>query len=430
MNNGTHYVPTSSEAPLLPRYFRDQGYRTLRIGKIFHDSRWMLSGKPLRTTDDPAAWDLSEDEPLADDRDEDGDTKQRSNSAEKLTISFTKLDVADEATGDGIVARRASKLLEQNAAADRPFFLAVGFRKPHISLNAPRKYFDLYKPEQIPVVRESPEHLKSLLPAAVNRYFSESPDDPKARESILAYYACVSFMDAQVGIVLDTLDRLKLRGNTIIVFVSDNGFHLGQHGMWGKNTLFDESTRVPLIIASNRADHKPATCQRVVEFLDIYPTLVELCGLPTPSNLQGHTLLPLLNDPQSPWDHAAYTIVKRGPIMGRSLRTEHFRYSEWDAGKEGTELYDLEKDPRELRNVAADPAYATQKAQLQQQLHKRADITPAQPAKKSTLAAHHPKKSRRLRSRLLWAAGSALALTALGSLYWITRRRRGQGTMA
>ncbi|MGE5610127.1 MAG: sulfatase/phosphatase domain-containing protein, partial [Bacillota bacterium] len=270
------------------------------------------------------------------------------------------------------------------------------------------------------------DHLKSLLPAAVNRYFSESPDDPKARESILAYYACVSFMDAQVGLVLDTLDRLKLRDNTIIVFVSDNGFHLGEHGMWGKNTLFEQSTRVPLIIASNQADHKPAACPRVVEFLDIYPTLVDLCSLPMPSKLQGRTLLPLLKDPQAPWDHAAYTILKRGSIMGRSLRTEHFRYTEWDAGQEGTELYDLEKDPRELRNVATDPAYATSKAQLQEQLHKRTELTPTQPAQKTKSTAHHPRKSKRLRPRLLWAAGSALAVTlaALGSLYWFTRRRQ------
>jgi uncharacterized sulfatase len=184
------------------------------------------------------------------------------------------------------------------------------------------------------------------------------------RECTQAYFASISFMDAQVGRLLDALDRLKLADNTIVVLWGDHGYLLGEHGQWMKMSLFEESARVPLLIAAPGQQGDGKACERIVETIDIYPTLADLAGISRPENLAGVSLRPLLADPARAWDRPAYTQVSRGNSQGRSVRTERWRYTEWDRGRQGAELYDHEKDPREFTNLAAKPEHASVVAEL------------------------------------------------------------------
>jgi uncharacterized sulfatase len=365
MTNGTHPVPDKRDPALLPRFLRDSGYFSARVGKIYHDSRRMLDGKPLRTTDDPAGWDISEDEPISDeDAEESAALREAQQGGEARRIA--KIDVSDEETGDGNVARRVVKIMEEKLAKDRPFFLAAGFRKPHLPWVAPKKYFDLYPMEKIEPPTYPADHIKSLLPIAANKTVGQEVSPQQAKEFIAAYYACVSFIDAQVGLILDALERLKLAENTLIVFVGDHGFHLGDHGMWGKSTLFEQSARAPLIISAPGVS--AGACRRTVEFLDVYPTLVDLCRLSSPGALQGVSLRPLLSTPDAPWDRPAFTALRHDRVLGRSVRSERYRYTEWDGGKEGVELYDYQTDPNEWKNLAKDASAAAVMAKMKELL--------------------------------------------------------------
>ena len=198
--------------------------------------------------------------------------------------------------------------------------------------------------------------LKPALASSPQPYFGVTPD--QARECKQAYYAAISFVDAQIGRVLDSLDRLKLWDNTVVVFWSDHGYHLGEHGLWMKQSLFEESARVPLVIVAPGAKGNGKPCARTVEFVDLYPTLAELTGLTPPKSLAGASLKPLLENPAAAWSKPAFTQVWRGGFAGHSVRTERWRYTEWDDGKQGAELYDHDADPREFTNLAADPQHA------------------------------------------------------------------------
>ena len=278
---------------------------------------------------------------------------------------------AYEWTADVKNASQAIELMQQNAKSNQPFFLALGFYKPHVPFVAPKRFFDLYPPEKIPL----PEDFAPTPTAADNvpryalrynlsNFFQEHVTPERAREAIAAYYACTTFMDEQLGRVLDELDRLGLRENTIIVLFGDHGFHLGEKGMWSKGTLFDVSARAPLIIVDPRKQTAGQASPRTVEFVDIYPTLVELCGLAEPPGLEGTSLVPLLNNPQLAWERPAYTLVAREDWLGRSVRTERWSYNEWDYGRRGVELYDLQADPLETRNLAQDTRHAADIADL------------------------------------------------------------------
>jgi uncharacterized sulfatase len=271
--------------------------------------------------------------------------------------------------------------MEENK--DKPFFLAAGFYRPHCPFIAPKKYFDMYSLDKITLPNEPPDHLKGLLDASLwTKPAYWGLNEQQRRETIQAYYASITFMDAQVGRLLDALERLKLADNTIVVFWSDHGYMLTEHGQWMKQNLWEESARVPLIIAAPKAKAKGRVSTRTVELLDLYPTLAELCRLTPPASLEGRSLRPLLNNAKAKWDKPAYTQIDRGGVqwggplpanpqaqqrpqqplpprfMGRSVRTERWRYTEWDEGRKGVELYDHDKDPREYRNLANDPAYA------------------------------------------------------------------------
>ncbi len=340
-----------SDVVFLPQYFREQGYHTAHVGKIFH------TGDDF---EDPASWDVEVRETGKHPPEAAVIRSQNLNRPIKYGIEWDILSSPDEETADGVVARRAAGMLERLAADKKPFFLAVGFRRPHQPYAAPQKYFDLYPTESIAPLDEPAEHLRRV-PSLAFTYPPETPNlsEQERQEIVAAYYACITFVDAQVGLLNKALDDYDLWRNTIVVFVSDHGYHLGEHGgMWHKMSLFEQSARVPLIVFAPGAKGNGKSCPRPVELIDLYPTLIDLCGLPKLKPLEGYSLRPLLDDPEAKWKPAAFTQVLRGDLTGRSVRTERWRYTEWDAGRQGTELYDHDTDPEEHQNLAGDPDWA------------------------------------------------------------------------
>jgi iduronate 2-sulfatase len=270
-------------------------------------------------------------------------------------------------------------LLEQWAQSGKPFFLGLGFYKPHVPLVAPQRFFDLYSADKMPLPEDfapTPSADDSVprhaLRYNLDLFYEERPTPERARAAIAAYYACISFMDEQLGIVLDALERLGLRDNTLIVLWGDHGWHLGEKGMWAKGTLFDVSARAPLIIVDPYLKTAGRDCPRTVEFVDIYPTLVDLCGLAVPAGLEGRSLTPLLNNPTAAWDKPALSMVARERWLGRSIHTERWCYTEWDEGRYGVELYDHQTDPSERKNLASDPQQRATVAELREKLHNSA----------------------------------------------------------
>jgi len=260
---------------------------------------------------------------------------------------------------DPHTARRVSALIEQGNEEGKPFFVACGFRRPHLPWMVPHEFSELYAPADLPLP------VRGDVPRPGGDPQKPAASDDSRRASLRAYFACITFMDRQLGRVLDTLDRLRLWDNTVVIMLGDNGYHLGTRGgYWGKGTPYEESCGVPLLIAVPRRANATG-CQRVVEYVDFYPTLVDLCGLPPRGDLVGRSLRPLLDDPSVPWDHAAYTINARNSQPANlAVSTERFRYIEYADAKRPVELYDLQADPREWTNLASSPDHAETLARM------------------------------------------------------------------
>jgi uncharacterized sulfatase len=352
----------------LPQAFMKAGYFAARVGKVYH------YGNPgdigTSGADDPASWNQVVNPAGRDKTALENDiliyppTTGLGSSMSLLADRTGK----DEEHTDGKVATEAIKLMETNK--DKPFFLAVGFYKPHCPWVAPQKWFDLCKLED-EILPPIAANWKSTVPAAAFDTGAEWPyrgvTPEQARECRRAYHATISYVDSQIGRVVDALDNLGLAKNTIIVFTSDHGYHLGEHGLWMKQTCFEESARIPLFILDPRASANGKVSKRTVELVDLYPTLTDLAGVKAPEGLAGVSLRPLLENADAQWTRAAYTqTVTKGKdkVQGYSVRTERWRFTEWQNGEKGMELYDHDADPQELKNLASDSAYASTVAEL------------------------------------------------------------------
>ncbi len=357
-----HFRDEVPDAVTIPQAFQNAGYFAARVGKIYHYNVPASIGTD--GFDDPPSWQLTVN-PKGRDKAEEGKIfNAEPHRKISASLSWLAADGHDEEQTDGMIASEAIKLMEQKQ--DEPFFLAVGFFRPHTPYVAPKKYFDLYPIEEIRLPY-APADDRDDIPVAAFAHNCPVPnynlDENLLLSATQAYYACVSFVDAQVGRLLDALERLELDDHTIVVFWSDHGYHLGEHnGIWQKRTLFEQGARAPMIIRAPSLAGKGQSSPRVVEFIDIYPTLAQLAGVKAPADLPGRDLSPLLEDPIAAWNGLAVTQVLRPaddrlayPVMGCSIRTDRWRLTEWAEGAAGVELYDHHADPMEFNNLAIKP---------------------------------------------------------------------------
>lgn len=340
--------------------FQEEGYFAGRVGKIYHYNVPASIGTD--GFDDPPSWNQTVN-PIGRDKAEE-DLVFNAEPHRKISgaLSWLAADGIDEEQTDGMIATEAIRMMQQKK--DEPFFLAVGFFRPHTPYVAPKKYFDLYPLNSLRLPF-APDGDRNDIPTAAFAHNCPVPnyglDEPTLLKATQAYYACVSFIDAQVGRLLKAVDDVGLADSTIVVFWSDHGYHLGDHnGVWQKRTLFEQGARSPLIIRTPYLNS--GHCDRIVEFIDIYPTLTELADVFAPAEIEGRSLVPLLKDAVADWDGLAVTQVLRPaddrlaePVMGCSLRTHRYRYTEWGEGQHGVELYDHQSDPSEFRNLAINP---------------------------------------------------------------------------
>lgn len=363
---------TRSGTVSLPQAFKESGYWTASTGKIFHNEKadhgevawdefvrfendempieaaarkkWEAEHGPINKGRNRKAW--KEFLPTL--------AKQTRNQAPGWGPS----GLTDEQHADGKNARQTADWLDQKSYGEKPFFIAVGIHKPHVPFLAPDKYFDLYPQDKLQFKSAPPDFWKQAPKNAMDgRYKSMGfelgvENDALRREYMQAYHACITFIDAQIGSIFDSLKKNGLWDNTIIVLTSDHGYQLGEHFMWGKVTLFEICNRVPLIVRVPGMTTDGSSSDGLVELVDLYPTLTGLCGIPSPAQLQGKTLAPMLKDPSAPGKKLVYTVVSRGKKLGKALRSDRWRYSLWP---DGEELYDLKNDIEEHHNLANSP---------------------------------------------------------------------------
>ena len=357
-----HFRDEVPKAITLSQTFMRNGWWAGRVGKIYHYDVPASIGTD--GFDDPPSWQETVNPKGRDKADEALIFNAEPHRKISAALSWLAADGADEEQTDGMIATEAVKMMQ--AKRGQPFFLGVGFFRPHTPYVAPRKYFEIYplKDMRLPY---APKGDRDDIPTAAFAHNCPVPhyglDQLTLRKALQAYYATISFVDAQVGRLMAALDRLGLVDNTIVVLWSDHGYHLGEHnGIWQKRTLFEQASRTPLIIRAPGARGNGTACTRIVEFVDIYPTLTDLAGLKPPKGLEGRSLRPLLDNPLAKWDGHAITQVLRPadqrlakPVMGRSIRTGRWRYTDWAEGNSGVELYDHASDPMEFNNLALEP---------------------------------------------------------------------------
>lgn len=376
----THFRKNIPNAVTLPELFKNNGYFTARVGKVYH------AGVPFDIgqdgLDDPQSWNEKWN-PIGKDK----------TSEEKIKIitpqlvagkrigaalSYWATDGTDDELTDGIGANILCKMIRDHR--NEPFFLAMGFYRPHVPFIAPKKYFDMYPWQEmtLPEVPAGDVENKPACALTSQKINYGLPAD-ELKKAKAAYYASITFFDAQIGKILDQLETSQEADNTIIVFVGDNGYNMGQHGQWQKQLLFEHSARVPLMISVPGMTNGKDSYDKPVEQLDIYPTIANLCNMPNiPSDLDGRSLIPILKDVKTPWKENAYTQQLRNPnknnglkepVMGHSVRTERYRYTEWNEGNEGGELYDYQTDPNEYVNLYNNKKYKKIQAALRADLH-------------------------------------------------------------
>jgi iduronate 2-sulfatase len=383
----THFRTHVPDVVTLGQHFKQNGYYCVSMGKIYHGGYDDLPtwSEPARRPDGGAGYVTEENREIMARRR--AEAKQRGLTGKALSratrgTATEMADVADNAYTDGAIAELGVQTLRELKEREEPFFLAVGFLKPHLPFNAPKRYWDLYDPEAIRLA-DNPFPPKNVTPYSLTtwgelRAYDGIPakgdlTEQQARQLKHGYYACVSFLDANVGKLLDELDRLGLAENTIVVLWGDHGWKLGEHNAWCKHTNFENDAHAPLIIRAPGQEAPGGKTRALVEFVDIYPTLCDLAGLEKPDHLEGTSAAPLLDNPDQPWKPAAFSQYPRGTVMGYSMRTERYRFTAWKNRKteqvEALELYDHQTDPAENVNVAEDPQRAELVQHLLQQLN-------------------------------------------------------------
>ncbi len=394
-NNGTHFREKNPDVTTLPLWFKEHGYTTRGVGKIFHNWHTAVQG-------DARSWSAPEFLHYANH----GDDKPQVPGELPPNFATTTTgfgypttgicecrDVPDEAYYDGRVAAEAVRVLSEVKGA--PFFLAVGFWKPHAPFNAPKKYWDLYDRAKLPPLDgRRPEgapdiafHQSTEVLGPAKGQATASPS--QAAEMRHGYFANITFLDAQIGKVLDALERSGVADRTIITFVGDHGYHVGEHRLWGKTSNFEYDARVPFFIAEPKGKSVGQRTASLAELVDLFPTLVELCGLPKAAGLDGTSLVPVLRDPSATVRSGAFTQhprpayydrepSKQPQAMGCSVRTDSVRYTEWRDWQTGEtvarELYAAAGDPTELRNAVDEPGFAGAQAEAERLL--RAQFPP------------------------------------------------------
>ena len=372
---GFHFRRAIPNAVTMPQYFKNHGYHAAGIGKVFHIGHgnkndkhsWSVPFQPDKVIDyvlpESTGGQMTREEALFSNQPARGLTRG---------AAWEKADVNDSEYADGRIAAEGIKQLRQYRDSKQPFFLALGFTKPHLPFCAPTKYWNLYDPEKLPTPTHNtppigaPKYAGKTL-GELNQYkpIPQHPplDNALIRTLIHGYYASLSYMDAQVGQVLDELDRLKLADNTIVILWGDHGYHLGDHGMWTKHTNYEQANRIPIAIVAPGVTDKHSRSNSLVETVDIFPTACELAGLDAPTGPQpidGKSLVPILNDGSNSVRDHAYHCYPRGKRIGRAIRTSRYRMIEWslfnDAGPPTStadyEVYDYKNDPLESKNIA------------------------------------------------------------------------------
>ena len=396
-NNGTHFRELNPDVVTLPQHFKANGYVTRNVGKIFHN--WHTQEKG-----DARSWSAPEYLHYAT-HGEDGPQVTGAlppNLVSGGGRSYTSVpltecrDVPDEAYYDGRVAAEAVRVLGE--IKDRPFFLAVGFWKPHAPFNAPKKYWDLYDRAKLPPLDPSRPAGAPDIAFHDSREILGIPGQQRvgvtpalAAEMRHGYFANISYMDAQLGKVLDALERSGVADRTVVVFLGDHGYHIGEHDLWGKTSNFEYDAGTPLFIAPPRNAQAGRRTRSLAELVDLFPTLTELCGLPRPAGLEGTSLLPVLRDPAAVVKAGAFTQhprpayydrepSKQPQTMGCSVRTERVRYTEWRDWRTGAtvarELYAAADEPAETRNRIDDPALAEAQREAEALLRGRFPAVP------------------------------------------------------
>ncbi len=375
----------------LPQLIKRHGLYAANIGKLFHSSGsfndedmlvfdriefqnhppgWTGPG-PLLQFPTPAKSDDSKQQPKAPAGDPNDAAAKRARSDR-----YGSSGLSDEQEADGKYARTAVAMLEEFArSGQRQFFLSLGSSRPHTPLICPQKYIDMYDPQEIPLPH-APRSADQGVPDLAVRFgrsadiwMSRKPSDDEVKATIAAYYGCVTFLDTQLGLVLDSLEKSGLADNTIVIFFSDHGFHLGEHGHWSKYTLFEQSTRVPMIVHIPGNAANGSRCDEIIELVDLVPTLGELLGMAVPAKLEGSSFVPLLSNPAQPWKKAAYSVYGNEGQYN-SVRTKQHRYTEWKHdGAVIKELYNMEADPWETVNLADTAKVGETQAELSELLH-------------------------------------------------------------
>ncbi|MCR9200424.1 MAG: sulfatase [Planctomycetaceae bacterium] len=398
LDNTSDIRQTRPDTITMPQFFKEHGYWTAKVGKVFHNSRtnpgelaWsnnqpryvndelpVVTAARLKFEQQHGSIDLPQN-------------RRRWRTVMKDTLAplnaqtppgHGRSGLQDEQHKDGKNARQVLRWLQNKDYGDRPFFITLGIQKPHVPYLAPDKYFDMYPPEKIPFFRNRSDLWDSLpKDAAVKRYesfgFELGVENPsRRREFMQAYHACITFIDAQIGLVTQELKQQGLWDNTIIILTSDHGYHLGDHFLWGKVTLFDIGAKVPFLVRAPGVTTPGSHSEAMVELVDVFPTLADLADLPAPAHLQGVSLKPQLLDPASVDSRDyAYSVVTRGQKMGYAIRSQHWRFGSWPSGEE---LYDLKADPHERHNLAAVPDHQQRLIELRAALKERQQMARGQ----------------------------------------------------